>query len=572
MYFRLVLSSLALMALPAAGEPTKTSQPASGDKVLRTALALYDGVREETLSNGLRVFLKPIPGSPVVATMMVYKVGSADEDLDHTGLSHYLEHLMFKGTDKLMPGDIDRMTQQNGGQNNANTSEDMTVFHFDFAADRWKVALAIEADRMSNLRIDSKHEFQQEKGAVISELDMYEDQPWDLEEKTLLPILFGPRTPYGHPVIGEKRHVREATAEVIKKHYDHWYHPNNAVLVLAGGFDQTDAWETIQKLFGPIPRADLPPRNPIPIQKPRTETVRKKFESKFTTPRLLIGFNTVTETDADSIPLDVVSVLLSSGKTSRLHVRLVEDDESATSTEANHSSGRYPGWFSIRAELFKAEDLPKVENAINAELTRLADDGPTNEELKRVRRSMAAAHIFAHESVHELADTIARGRDPRHEVCPPLSAGPHARVRRGCKEGDEEVSRRSQAGRDRVDAKDGGRWRRRQQRSAARQEPRPSQGCCREFRSAASEDCYSRERAQADPLGESSPADCRGECERRPSPLIRAGGPNRCCDPDGHASRGGDQEPDRARDCESHRGRRGRFEHDRDRRQRQGAC
>ena len=409
MYFRLVLSSLALMALPAAGEPTKTSQPASGDKVLRTALALYDGVREETLSNGLRVFLKPIPGSPVVATMMVYKVGSADEDLDHTGLSHYLEHLMFKGTDKLMPGDIDRMTQQNGGQNNANTSEDMTVFHFDFAADRWKVALAIEADRMSNLRIDSKHEFQQEKGAVISELDMYEDQPWDLEEKTLLPILFGPRTPYGHPVIGEKRHVREATAEVIKKHYDHWYHPNNAVLVLAGGFDQTDAWETIQKLFGPIPRADLPPRNPIPIQKPRTETVRKKFESKFTTPRLLIGFNTVTETDADSIPLDVVSVLLSSGKTSRLHVRLVEDDESATSTEANHSSGRYPGWFSIRAELFKAEDLPKVENAINAELTRLADDGPTNEELKRVRRSMAAAHIFAHESVHELADTIARG-------------------------------------------------------------------------------------------------------------------------------------------------------------------
>jgi len=406
-----LLPALALCALSVvAGDPTNTVLPKGGDdKIVQTALALYDGVRQETLPNGLRVFLKPVPGSPVVSTLVAYNVGSADEELDHTGLSHYLEHLMFKGTDKLQPGDIDRMCQRNGGQNNANTSEDVTVFEFDFASDRWKTALEIEADRMRNLRIDAKHEFEQEKGAVISELDMYEDQAWDLEMKVLLPLLYGEKAPYGHPIIGEKAHVRGATAEIIKKHYDRWYHPNNAVLVIAGGFDEKDAWETIQKLFGPIPKGELPARKAVPEHKPREETVRRKFDSKFPTPRLLLGFNSVDQRNADAIPLDVLGAILTNGKTSRLHQRLIEEDGTATLIEASNTSGRYPGWFAIQAELFKAGEMKKVEEAIFAEIKKLANEGPTDTELKRVRRTMAAAHIFSHEDVHELADTIARG-------------------------------------------------------------------------------------------------------------------------------------------------------------------
>ncbi len=177
---------------------------ADADKIAaRTAAALYEGIRTATLPNGLRVFLKPIPGAPVVTSMVAYKVGSSDENLDFTGLSHYLEHLMFKGTEKIMPGEIDRRTLRAGGQNNAYTNEDMTNYHFDFSADNWEVALEIEADRMQNLRIDAKHEFEQEKGAVVSELEMDEDQPWDLESKTILPLLFG-KGAYGHPVIGER--------------------------------------------------------------------------------------------------------------------------------------------------------------------------------------------------------------------------------------------------------------------------------------------------------------------------------------------------------------------------------
>src|ERR1051326_5661208 len=131
-----------------------TVQAADDPAILKAAATLFDGIRTETLPNGLKVYLKPIPGAPTVTTMVAYKVGSCDEDLDHTGLSHYLEHLMFKGTDKIMPGDIDRLTLRNGGAHNAFTSEDYTAYFFSLPADQWDFALQIEADRMRNLRID----------------------------------------------------------------------------------------------------------------------------------------------------------------------------------------------------------------------------------------------------------------------------------------------------------------------------------------------------------------------------------------------------------------------------------
>src|SRR5690349_8383850 len=165
----LTAAALAALARPAARADAPKAADAESP-ALKAASALYDGVRVETLDNGLKVYLKPVPKATVVTTMVAYRVGSADEDLDNTGLSHYLEHLMFKGTDKIMPGDIDRVTFRNGGANNAYTSEDYTVYHFDFAADRWENALQIEAERMRNLKIDQRHEFQLEKGAVIQEL------------------------------------------------------------------------------------------------------------------------------------------------------------------------------------------------------------------------------------------------------------------------------------------------------------------------------------------------------------------------------------------------------------------
>jgi zinc protease len=381
---------------------------ANEDPALQAASALYEGIRVEKLDNGLRVYLKPIKGSLLVTTMMAYRVGSADENLDATGLSHYLEHLMFKGTNKLMPGDIDRLTQRGGGQNNAYTSEDYTIYHFDFSADRWDTALQIEADRMRNLRIDAKHEFQQEKGAVIEELQRNEDSPWDLEEKAILPLLFGKTAPYGHPVIGERQHVRGATAEVIKAHYDHWYHPNNAALVVVGGFDAEKALARIKELFGPLKRAELPERKRAEEPK-RTKPVEFEFPSKFELPRMIMGYNTVRSADADAPVLDVIQAMLTGGRTGRLYKKLVEGEEVATYVSTTDYAGRHPGWFSLQVELLPDKSRKNAEQLVLKELQRLREEPTSDAELKRAKRMWLTEAIFARESVHGLADSIARG-------------------------------------------------------------------------------------------------------------------------------------------------------------------
>src|SRR5207247_1396877 len=123
------------------------------------------------------------------------------------------------------------------------------------------------------------------KGAVISELERNEDVPWDLEQKTILPLVFG-KSPYGHPVIGERDQVRGATAQVIKAYYDKWYYPNNAALVICGGFDADRVLARVKELFGPLPRGNLPERKPVPEARRRSAAVRKEIPSKFENARM----------------------------------------------------------------------------------------------------------------------------------------------------------------------------------------------------------------------------------------------------------------------------------------------
>ena len=405
--YRLIATVVALGSMSLSrGESAEP--PMTDAQLARTASALFDNLKFETLPNGLRVYLLPVKSSPVVTTMVAYKVGACDEDKDQTGLSHYLEHLLFKGTVKLMPGDIDRATQRNGGRNNAYTSEDMTAYHFDFAADRWQIALEIEADRMRNVKIDEKHEFQQEKGAVISELKGGEDQPWDLEYKTILPLLYPKEAPYSHPVIGEEKHVRGATAEIIKRHYDKWYHPNNAALVIAGGFDPDATMALVKKLFSSIPKGELPERKAESKGVTRTQQVRKDFPSKFDVPRAMIGFNSVRSGDADDYVLDIVDDILAGGKTSRLYKKLVEEERLANAVSSSSSTGRYAGWFAVQLEMLKGKDRAKAEKLVFEELERLAKEPVTDAELKRVKRSTLSSFIFSRESVHNLADLIAK--------------------------------------------------------------------------------------------------------------------------------------------------------------------
>jgi len=381
---------------------------ADANAASKSVAQLYDGIRTDTLPNGLKVYLRPLPESPTVTVMVAYKVGSCDEDLDSTGLAHYLEHLMFKGTDKIMPGDIDRMTLQNGGANNASTSEDVTVYHFDFAADRWEKALEVEADRMRNLKIDHKHEFELEKGAVIQELKRDEDEPWDLESKYLLPLLYGKNNPYGHPVIGEEEHVGAANAEVIKNYYDRWYHPNNASLVICGGFDPEQALAKIHKLFDPIPKSMLPPRKTAtPVH--RAEPIHKEFPSKFEVPRMIMAFNTIRTGEPGYYGLEVLQTILTTGKMSRLYKKLVEGKEIASDVGSSNSTGRFPGSFTIQVELLKDKNRQEAENLVLEEIKRLREEPVSDAELAQAKQQISAGMVFRLESVHYLAGSIARG-------------------------------------------------------------------------------------------------------------------------------------------------------------------
>jgi zinc protease len=403
-----MMPRISIVALLASASFVSAADPTADAALAAKVKANFDAIRTETLPNGLRVYMLPIPSSPIVTAMMAYKVGAGDEDKTATGLSHYLEHLLFKGTDKLNPGDIDRLTQRNGGSNNAYTNEDMTVYHFDFAADRWMIGLEIEADRMRNTRIDKKHEFEQEKGAVISELKRNEDGPWDLEYKTILPLLFPKESPYSHPVIGEEGHVRGASAEVITRYYDRWYHPNNASLVIVGGFDPDAAMAKIKTLFGPIPKGDLPERKPSHANMARGKTVRAEFKSKFDVPRALIGFNTVKVGDPEDYVLDVIDGILAGGKTGRLYKTMVEGERIAGAIAASNSTGRYPGWYGVNVELLPGKDRKRAEQLVFTELAKLAKEPVAADELARVKRQLLADYVFKQEDVHALCDTIAR--------------------------------------------------------------------------------------------------------------------------------------------------------------------
>lgn len=352
------------------------------------------GVVRHRLSNGLTVLTKEVHDKPVVASILWYRVGSRNEELGQTGKSHFLEHMLFKGTDRYQKGEIDLLTLQNGGANNAFTWLDFTAYYFTFASDRWEVALEIEANRMRNNTF-AQEEFDSEKQVVEEELRIGLDGPWEALENEVWATAFR-QHPYHWPTVGWLDDLEATTAEDMKAYYDKWYHPRNATLVLVGDFHTEEIMPKVEALFGAIPAG--PESRALHIVEPPQKGEKRVLVKKETpVERLLIGFHAPAVGEADAYAMQIVEALLSKGKTSRLYRRLIERDQSVTSASANYHDHIDPSLFYLQAEIKPGFRLEAVEQAIYDELTRLQREEAPAAELDKAKRQLEADLVLSHE-------------------------------------------------------------------------------------------------------------------------------------------------------------------------------
>jgi zinc protease len=353
-----------------------------------------DEVRRTVLSNGLVVLTKELHTSPIVTSMIWYRVGSRNEALGATGKSHFLEHMLFKGTDRFKKGQIDLLTLKNGGGNNAFTSHDFTAYYFNFASDRWQVALDIEADRMVNCTFEPE-EFEAEKKVVIEELKTGLDSPWGLLIQETDAAAYKVH-PYRNPIVGWLQDVESASAAEQQRYYRRYYHPNNAVLVLVGDFETDRIIERVSEVFSANPTGPEPP--PMKLTEPVQNGERRlvvRWRSKI--PRLAIAYHAPQIAHPDSYALQVLGVILSEGKASRLYQRMVEREQAVTFVTAEYGESKDPTLFHVRAEARGTHSIDAIEASIHDELTAIADVGVTPHEIDRAKHQIEAHFILSRE-------------------------------------------------------------------------------------------------------------------------------------------------------------------------------
>jgi zinc protease len=390
---RRVVLALIVLALAAAGPGT--AQPVT------------DAVAAATLPNGLRVLLLEDHRSPIVSVQIWYRVGSRNEHRGATGIAHFLEHLMFKGTRKVGAAEYARLIEQNGGQDNAFTSQDLTSYFVNIAADKIDLVLELEADRMRNLVLDPK-DIDAEREVVIEERrTRTEDDPQGFLGEEVGSLAFRAH-PYGSPIIGWVEDLKRITPAQIRAFYRSYYVPNNAILVLVGDFEAGAVLEKVKRWFGPIPRA-APPPAVLAVEPPQNGERRVAVKKQAQLPVAYLAWHVPNQQAADAPALEVLSTVLSGGRASRLYRSLVYERRLALEAGGDYS------YFSLDPNLFWfwATALPgqtpeTLEQALLAEMERLQQEPVSDEELARAKNQIEAGFVFQQDSVYRRAALLAR--------------------------------------------------------------------------------------------------------------------------------------------------------------------
>ena len=374
----------------------------------KSAAAMMAGakVTEHKLSNGMRVLLAERHSDPVVAVLIFYRVGARNETEREAGVSHFLEHMMFKGTERFGKGEVDRVTTELGGQNNAFTGYDHTAYWFELASDRWETALDLESDRMSGLLLDP-NEFDSERAVVLEELAMGEDDPWRVLARGVEGALF-PRHPYGRPIIGYPDTLKAMSVEDMRDYYERFYHPGNATLVLCGDISPRKALKVVRERFGCLPAGpDYEAADGFrpPLEGPLGPV---RIETRWADPakRLCMAWSTCAVGTKEDYALDLVVAILTSGRLSRLHRRCVLGEGLAVSISSSNDTRVEGGIFWLMAECAQGVEPQALEAAIDEELERLATELVSAPEMKRALALLQASEAYDGEAVTDIAEEI----------------------------------------------------------------------------------------------------------------------------------------------------------------------
>ncbi len=360
-----------------------------------------------TLRNGLEVVVITDRRAPVVTHMVWYRVGAADEPRGLSGIAHFFEHLMFKGTREIAPGEFSRIVARNGGDLNAFTSWDYTAYYERIARDRLDMVMRMEADRMRNLRF-SDETFASERDVIGEERrQRIDNNPGAVLGERMRAMLW-PHHPYGTPIIGWLHEIRALDRESAEQFYRTWYAPNNAILVVAGDVDAAELRPLAERYYGRLrPTRNLPARTWVsdpPNVGPMRVTHRDEKVRQPSFSRLYRAISYGTDEGRQAHALDVAMEILGGSETSRLYRALVEEQRIAVSAGARaSSSGLGGGSVSVWATPAEGVELERVEAAADAVIAAFLRDGPTEAELARAKSSLAAGAIYARDSQESLA-------------------------------------------------------------------------------------------------------------------------------------------------------------------------
>jgi zinc protease len=357
--------------------------------------------QERILSNGLKVLVKEDHRSPVTVSQVWYKVGSSYEPGGQTGISHMLEHMMFKGTDKHPLGEFSRIIAENGGNENAFTGRDYTAYFQTMEKSRLPISFELEADRMRNLHL-LEDELVKELQVVTEERRMRtDDQPRSKLQEHFTAMAFS-NSPYKNPVIGWPADIASYKVKDLQAWYKRWYAPNNATLVVVGDVVPEEVFKLAEQYFGSLKPSDIDPLKPqAEVKQLGVRRMTIKLPAKL--PYVLMGYKvpvlTASENQWEAYALEVLAGILDGGNSARLQTRLVRGQQVAVAAGAGYSlTSRLPGLFMLDATPTKGKTVYDMEYALKQEIADLKRNLVTAGEMSRIKAQVLSGAIFERDS------------------------------------------------------------------------------------------------------------------------------------------------------------------------------